>query len=89
MDLDLEAEFTKVPDRANLRPVFREWELRDPLRRLEEALVAAEADGDPAPRGGRRRARCPSGRAARPTSAKLKGDELMLVASRPRRRRAS
>src|SRR3954471_20261840 len=38
IDLDLEAEFTKTPDRSRLRTVFREWELRDPLRRLEEAL---------------------------------------------------
>src|SRR3954453_21578333 len=32
IDIDLEAEFTKTPDRTNLRAVFRDWELRDPLR---------------------------------------------------------
>src|SRR5436309_2830946 len=38
IDLDLEAELGRAPDRSRLRGVFREWELRDPLRRLEEAL---------------------------------------------------
>ena len=36
------------PDRSRLREVFRRWELRDPLRRLEEALGSAEAAA-PAP----------------------------------------
>src|SRR5687767_3829807 len=49
IDLDLEAEFTRTPDRANLRTVFRDWELRDPLRRLEEALEAAELEAIPRP----------------------------------------
>src|SRR3954451_3189163 len=49
VDLDLEAELTRVPDRSQIRPVFRDWELRDPLRRLEEALEAAEADAIPRP----------------------------------------
>src|SRR5215204_602161 len=44
VDLDLEAEIARVPDRAGLREVFRHWELRDPLRRLEEALAIAEAE---------------------------------------------
>jgi DNA polymerase-1 len=41
VDLDIAAEAAREPDRARLREVFREYELRDPLRRLEEAL------GDP------------------------------------------
>jgi DNA polymerase-1 len=49
IDIDLEAELTRVPDRSQIRPVFRDWELRDPLRRLEEALEAAEADAIPRP----------------------------------------
>src|SRR6478752_5065941 len=49
IDIDLEFEFTKVPDRTNLRTVFRDWELRDPLRRLEEALEAAELEAIPRP----------------------------------------
>ena len=49
IDIDLETEFTKTPDRTNLRTVFRDWELRDPLRRLEEALEAAELEAIPRP----------------------------------------
>ena len=44
IDLDLEAEVTRRPDRAGLREIFREWELRDPLRRLEEALAEADIE---------------------------------------------
>ena len=49
IDIDLEVEFTATPDRTNLRTVFRDWELRDPLRRLEEALEAAELEAIPRP----------------------------------------
>src|SRR5271165_6165979 len=41
VDLDIAAESVREPDRSRVREVFREYELRDPLRRLEEAL------GDP------------------------------------------
>jgi DNA polymerase I len=41
VDLDMAAEAVREPDRSRVREVFREYELRDPLRRLEEAL------GDP------------------------------------------
>jgi DNA polymerase-1 len=41
VELDMTAELAREPDRARVREVFREYELRDPLRRLEEAL------GDP------------------------------------------
>jgi DNA polymerase I len=34
IELDLEAEMGRAPDRAGLRAVFREFELREPLRRL-------------------------------------------------------
>ncbi len=36
--LDLDEEVSREPDRSRLREVFRRYELRDPLRRLEEAL---------------------------------------------------
>jgi DNA polymerase-1 len=36
--IDLGEEISREPDRSRLREVFRQWELRDPLRRLEEAL---------------------------------------------------
>jgi len=49
VDVDLAAEAAREPDRARVREVFRRYELRDPLRRLEEALgdpdVAAPAAG--------------------------------------------
>ncbi|MEX2196357.1 MAG: DNA polymerase I [Thermoleophilaceae bacterium] len=38
VDVDIEACVAREPDRSRLREVFREFELRDPLRRLEEAL---------------------------------------------------
>ena len=44
LEIDLEACLAREPDRSRLREVFREFELRDPLRRLEEAL----GDGDAA-----------------------------------------
>ena len=41
--VDLDACIAREPDRSRLREVFREFELRDPLRRLEEALGDEEA----------------------------------------------
>ncbi|CAB4930448.1 unannotated protein [freshwater metagenome] len=38
VDLDPTADLDREPDRARLRELFREFELRDPLRRLEETL---------------------------------------------------
>ena len=43
LDLDPAAEAAREPDRSRLREVFREYELRDPLRRIEEALGEGEA----------------------------------------------
>jgi DNA polymerase I len=43
VDVDVSAEAAREPDRALLREVFRRYELRDPLRRLEEALGEGEA----------------------------------------------
>ncbi len=42
LDFDPGAEAARAPDRSRLREVFREYELRDPLRRMEEALGEAE-----------------------------------------------
>ncbi|MEJ7893408.1 MAG: DNA polymerase I [Solirubrobacteraceae bacterium] len=44
VQIDLTAELTRVPDRTRLRELFRDFELRDPLRRLEEALE--DLDGE-------------------------------------------
>ena len=46
--LDIATFVSEPPDRSRLREVFREFELREPLRRLEEALGSAEAAA-PAP----------------------------------------
>jgi DNA polymerase I len=48
LDLDLEAFIVAEPDRSKLRDTFRQFELREPLRRLEEALGSADAAA-PAP----------------------------------------
>jgi DNA polymerase I len=48
IELDLEAFVSAAPDRSKLRDTFREYELREPLRRLEEALGSADAAA-PAP----------------------------------------
>jgi len=47
VDLDVADEAGRAPDRSKLREVFREFELRDPLRRLEEFLGAEEAAPPP------------------------------------------
>jgi DNA polymerase-1 len=80
VDLDIAAESVREPDRSRVREVFREYELRDPLRRLEEALgdpdVAAPAPAAEFKLSGRVRSAEPA------EIAKLGGreDELMLVA---------
>jgi DNA polymerase-1 len=48
LELDLDSFVSAPPDRSRLREVFREYELREPLRRLEEALGSADAAA-PAP----------------------------------------
>ncbi len=48
LDLELDGFVSADPDRSRLRDVFRQFELREPLRRLEEALGSADAAA-PAP----------------------------------------
>jgi DNA polymerase-1 len=50
LELDLAEFVAREPDRSRLREVFRLYELREPLRRLEEALGSADAAA-PAPTG--------------------------------------
>ena len=77
---DVAAEHVREPDRSRVREVFREYELRDPLRRLEEALgdpdLAAPAPAAEVRLGGRVREGAPA------EIAKLGGadDEVALVA---------
>jgi DNA polymerase-1 len=79
--IDLDRLLAREPDRARLREVFREFELRDPLRRLEEAL----GDGDaaaPIPAASETVAvRVRRGEAAALSS--MTGDHVALWADRP------
>ena len=68
--VDLDDSIAREPDRSRLREVFREFELRDPLRRLEEALGDEDAAPRRGPRRGRSQARLRAG-ARRPACADL------------------
>ena len=80
VDLDVAEAASRAPDRSRLRGVFREFELRDPLRRLEELLGAEQAAPAPAAettltatvRGG-----------TLAEVADLAGEELVLAARAP------
>ena len=80
VDIDLAEFHAAEPDRSAIRETFRIFELRDPLRRLEEALGADEA-GAPAPSASTVEARAvkiaPAG------LAQLDGDLAALAAERP------
>ena len=75
IDIDFDGSLVREPDRSRLRETFREFELRDPLRRLEEGIGSNEAAApaiEPsaevsarARRGGPRGAFGPGGRARR------------------------
>jgi DNA polymerase I len=82
VDLDLRAELTREPDRSKLRAIFREFELRDPLRRLEEALDAAESAAIPRPEAETART-VPVRTGGARDLAKLTGAELALAARAP------
>ncbi len=82
IDIDLEVELTQEPDRTNLIAVFREWELRDPLRRLEEALEAADLEAIPRPEAVDTLT-IATKQGSPADIARLHGDELVLVASPP------
>jgi DNA polymerase-1 len=45
VDIDPTAEAARAPDRSKLREVFRQFELRAPLARLEDALAADDEAG--------------------------------------------
>jgi DNA polymerase-1 len=79
LELDITAEAAHEPDRSRVREVFRQYELRDPLRRLEEALgdpeIAAPALPAEVKLGGRVRA----GSSADLARLGSSEDELALV----------
>jgi DNA polymerase I len=81
IDLDLESFVAAAPDRSRLRDTFREFELREPLRRLEEALGSADAAA-PAPATDRAlTARLRNG--ALPDVARLPGTEVAIAVRAP------
>ena len=79
--IDLAAELTRAPDRSRLREVFREFELRDPLRRLEQALDGGERAAPEAPADGLRGA---SPRSARPADVRELAGPSLAIAVRAR-----
>jgi DNA polymerase-1 len=78
LDFDPTAELAREPDRSRLREFFREYELRDPLRRLEEALGSTETAAPPPPPQTSVSARLRTGTVEQ--VATLAGDELALAA---------
>jgi DNA polymerase-1 len=81
IDLDLESFVAVAPDRSKLRDTFREFELREPLRRLEEGLGSADAAA-PAPTGERAlTARVRNGRL--PDVARLPETEVAIAVRAP------
>jgi len=80
VDVDLDESLARTPDRTRLREVFREFELRDPLRRLEEALGDEE---EAAPREVPAEQLTVRARRAAPAElAALEGERLTLAAGR-------
>jgi DNA polymerase-1 len=80
--IDVVAESSRDPDRSRLREVFRQFELREPLRRLEEALGSAE-EAAPQERaaGESLTARVRAGTLA--DVQRLKGEELVVAVRAP------
>jgi DNA polymerase I len=81
VDIDIEDSAARELDRSRLREVFREFELRDPLRRLEEALgdEDAAAPREPAPKEVSVRAR----EISVAELASVDGELVALAAERP------
>src|SRR5256714_6798684 len=80
--IDIVAEASRDPDRSRLREVFRQFELREPLRRLEEALGSAEeAAPQERPAGESLTARVRAGTLA--DVERLKGKELVVAVRAP------
>jgi DNA polymerase-1 len=80
-EVDLDHLVTREPDRSRLRDFFREFELREPMRRLEEALGG---DGAAAPAGRPAQELEVRAREAAPAAlASLKGKLATLAAERP------
>ena len=83
VELDLDGSLAREPDRSRLRETFREFELRDPLRRLEEALGEGDAAAPRAEPSARVAARARKARAVR-AGGRSKGEHAALAADAPR-----
>src|SRR4051794_4163021 len=82
LDIDLSAEMERTPDRSKLREMFREYELRDPLRRLEEALAELEVAELPRPETATA-IKLVVHQGLPPDIARLTGPELAIAAAPP------
>ncbi len=87
-DLDVQIDVASFaaaePDRSRLREVFREYELRDPLRRLEEALGTDDAEAAPRPEADHRvTARVRDAGAPADVAALAPTDDEVALAARP------
>ena len=80
VEIDVAECYAAEPDRSEIRETFRRFELRDPLRRLEEALGDDEAGG-PAPAAATVEARAV--KVAPAGLAQLEGALAALAAERP------
>jgi len=82
VDVDPVAFASAEPDRSRLREVFREFELRDPLRRLEEALATGAAEAAPRPQADHRVSARVRGGAAADVAALAPADAEVALAAR-------
>jgi DNA polymerase-1 len=80
VNFDVAAEHVREPDRSRVREVFREYELRDPLRRLEEALGDPDVAAPALPAEVKLAGRMRTGAPAAVATLGARDDELALVA---------
>ena len=85
LDIDVRGVAAAEPDRSRLRESFREFELREPLRRIEEALE--DAEGPPLP-AAQKRVEAAAEEVPVVELAGLRGDLLTLGAERSEDTRA-
>jgi len=79
--VDLDGSLLREPDRSRLRDTFREYELRDPLRRLEEVFGEGDATAPRPPPTEETEARA---RTVEPAGlSELAGEHATLVSDRP------
>jgi DNA polymerase I len=83
VDVDVLAEAARDPDRSRLREAFRQFELREPLRRLEEALGSAEAAAPAEPPSGDGALTATLREGTPQGIARLRGRELVLAVRAP------